>query len=804
MSESTVQKGNSFRDAVCKLLSAAGFREVITEVRMESKKVDGYAEWLSETPMGRMRIIIEAKDYESTFTKKDVLPFVSEYSIPINKGDVDFAWLITKGPISADARKFVEDSNRKMKCLTFESLQRQLFNIDGYLDDLIKKYAEDRIGDFYVPARSDQNGDAEAEVTAWLLKPNASPLAIIGSYGRGKTTFARHLAVRMATEALDNPTVRAPLLIPLGEIVDEQDVSGLVSKFFASQHRVTNYHYHLFEELNRAGRFLIIFDGLDEMKHGMTFPRFQQTVDRLLELDKGDARILLLGRDTVFRTDREFAAIVGGLQTTAGGQDVPIKGRRTWEVISLRDFTLNEARDFVRRYFPVAAERFARERDIALNPRWIEQRRTELLDNRFDELLVRPVHAQMLCDIATDPSANLAGVNTYSLYDRFVHYLVEREVRKPGRYDKFDGPIRRRFNSEVAWWLWEKGQASTTTLADVPNAICRRVVDGIDHDLDDAGLSSELAAGCLVNKGGSTIYFGHRSIQEFLVAEHIFDTSLLARADGQRYLETLWPFLTGAVPEFIIERLKSAPKPVETARDWLHSLERLIGNLPPSNEAVKFFADVYSVAQIPVADVWKSPWNISLGFVAANNGVEYRPNAGALRFARALLEFGSSNKRVLSTAIYIWSRIFGETGLSHTGDLAVFLAKFAQPTIIAAAIREIAANRNYTATIREDTNFLLWLFLTSTSINRDPASRELHIDVNLSKLTDGIMSTAHIVDYAIPVGPIISVPVQAVYQAIGMNSRELDGIRPFFNDERVRDRIKPLVVEIRVRPSRRR
>jgi predicted NACHT family NTPase len=83
-------------------------------------------------------------------------------------------------------------------------------------------------------------------VTRWLAEESASQLAIFGDYGQGKSTFAMHLAHKLLKEAQSDPSRRIPIVIPLGEIFDEQSIEGLLGKLLTSRHRVENYHFHLF------------------------------------------------------------------------------------------------------------------------------------------------------------------------------------------------------------------------------------------------------------------------------------------------------------------------------------------------------------------------------------------------------------------------------------------------------------------------------------------------------------------------------------------------------------------------------
>jgi hypothetical protein len=125
--------------------------------------------------------------------------------------------------------------------------------------------------------------------------------------------------------------------------------------------------------------------------------------------------------------------------------------------VTVANFTVEEARRFVESFFPVVARESARGSEKSIDERWIAIRLAELLSGSFDELLQRPVHAQMLCQIATDPDESLSHLSKYRLFDRFVHFLIDREVRKRGRDPVFSLEVRRNFNRALAYWLWGEG-----------------------------------------------------------------------------------------------------------------------------------------------------------------------------------------------------------------------------------------------------------------------------------------------------------------------------------------------------------
>lgn len=202
---STVEIGDSFRDHVCRLLAAAGFHGITTESRELFKKADASL-WASNTILGRLRLI-EAKDYSGNLPKSECIEFVTEYRTLIENRVANHAWLVSKGPIAADGRALIEaNEHHNLKCFTYAELQRHLFQVDGYVLELLDQFNRSDISKFYVRPRIEEDQDLEAVVIAWLNSPNEPPLAIIGGYGTGKSTFALSLAASLARQSINDAT----------------------------------------------------------------------------------------------------------------------------------------------------------------------------------------------------------------------------------------------------------------------------------------------------------------------------------------------------------------------------------------------------------------------------------------------------------------------------------------------------------------------------------------------------------------------------------------------------------------------
>jgi hypothetical protein len=749
---------------------------------------------------GEQRYAFEAKDFEGTLPLHEATQFANDFGPLIANGTIDQAWLVSKGPISPAGRQ-VADTVRGLQVMTFTELQRRLLLIDSYLRDLVAIHERSRLESYYVRPETTGGTDLESHVREWMDGRDAPPLFVLGSYGKGKSTFAGHLAATMARAALDDPTARAPILVRLGEIADEQSIEGLLGKVLASQHRVANYHFETLRALNRVGRFLLIYDGFDEMKHGLTPAKFQQVLSELMKLDEEDARILILGRDTAFHDESEFRIIIDGVQKTAAGREIVVPRRRPYRHVEIRGFTPDEARDYVSRYLPIRA---VEERDgPATDPAWVSQRVVELASGRFDRLLERPVHAQMLCEIAIQPDQLRADMSVYELFDSFVHYLLLRELDKRGRDPDFPIAIRRRFNASLAWWLWERGGASTTTLADIPQSLCDTAAKEVRHSLGRDEMRRELIQGCLVEKGSNTIYF-HRSLQEFLAAEHLIETDLLQRTSSGSWLLEMTTALTPEVNEFVVAGANVSPERREKSLGWFNALGDVTADRIPLS-GFELFVQLARALDVVIEEPWDSPWLVWLAFLMRSGGRDfsYRGRNTFPVLADLLIGSRGRSREAQAAVMYALARTLFHPSDSRDASLVPALAAMIPVTRLREAVDEARVKKSERQIIRHTDDYMLWALLRSWKVESNDDT--LVVNMDLSRLhhdTLALLPSGFDNDISDGVDSIqnVRVPVQAIYRALAaqkpaVGEREIDAIRPFFNDPDIRRSISPVQIE---------
>ena len=161
----------------------------------------------------------------------------------------------------------------------------------------------------------DKNGWIEGYIDQWLDDPSKEHISILGEFGTGKTWFVLHYAwtalqkYRQAKEkGLERP--RLPIVIQLRDYAKAVSSKSLFSEFFFRKHEIPLPGYSAFEQLNRMGKLLLLFDGFDEMAARVDR---QMMIDNFWELARvvvPGSKVILTCRTEYFPTAREGRALL--------------------------------------------------------------------------------------------------------------------------------------------------------------------------------------------------------------------------------------------------------------------------------------------------------------------------------------------------------------------------------------------------------------------------------------------------------------------------------------------------------------
>ena len=570
----TIEIGDSFRDAVCDLLRTQ-FPDANPEQYLGGTKVDILFSALS---FGRAeRIAVECKNYDVALTKSDFEKIYAKYQPLIDGRQIDRVLIVSQHTIGAPASDYVSNW-RHASHLTLRELEESLLGIRRYIETLAELQPTEDAQ--YVEARfsGGEGHNALDSVDEWIRNRPNNGLAILGSYGQGKTSLARHLAGHYARAYLQDSTQRIPILKKLGEVVHETRLEALLGAEFTADSPSPGYQFKTFDHLNRNGRLLIILDGFDEMKHAMTASDFLSNFREFNRLLHGKSKVVLLGRPNALPTDSQYL-VFRGMKRVAG-QVVASAEFTPWKELSLAFFTSEESETLLRGSLNRSVARYQAAGRFFYRDSFVEERTAEVLRLVPADLLSRPVHVQLIAELAADPGFDFAGFNRYRLYDHFIRSMVERDTTQKRARKAISLDDRLKFQRNLAWWAWArvgKSQGSFTR-DEIPNSLLDTLPDGGASEME--GKRNEYIVSTLTeDKDGGVLYFAHRSFQEFLVAERL----RLAKPDPNAHV-AYSAHLTPDIADF----LKQAPD-VNFVVDWCNTLSSCPGPLPASY--LRFFAE---------------------------------------------------------------------------------------------------------------------------------------------------------------------------------------------------------------------
>jgi NACHT domain/Restriction endonuclease len=550
-----------FEEAVQLLLVLGGY-DVRSEMLLGHKRVDLYAE---ERRLGfPRRVAVECKMHGTPLGQKDFNEIYANY-LPLYQSNlIDEILLVTDKGLSPSATTMCL-TTRELKHLTYAELESVIMDFGPYLRSLIDEYEQSGLSSYYVPLKTNKGVDLESEILSWLSRPGGTPVAILGSYGMGKTTFARHLTWLLASGKYKNPGGRIPILLSLADISSDQSLAGLLGKAFTAQSVVRNYTFDLFMRLNRAGRFLVILDGFDEMKHCLTWDGFCYNFSQIHRLVQGDAKVMVLGRPNAFLNEEEQRYILHGLQERQG-MVFRLADWPDYKELRIGQLTPEQIESFLRGYLTLRQSKKAGAVvDRVL--RAIEREQDGNVRGRLRDLAGRPVQLLMLAEVLPQWSGPLNALSVPILYDVFIDSIIEREQRKLVRQG-LSTRDRRTFAREIAWWLWTERNTIGLKAEQIPHEL---VLRHCSSPAEFEGRKRDLVAACFLSrKEGDALYFPHRSFQEFLVAERAVEEM---RLDTPRY-DLLSRFVTDDIQFFISNMIG-----VKDLERWEIGLDRYRGVL---------------------------------------------------------------------------------------------------------------------------------------------------------------------------------------------------------------------------------
>jgi WD40 repeat protein len=478
---------------------------------------DDYFEWIIDIPVRRGRydrILVRGVDGEVGLGDIKAL----RQSVETQRADE--GWLVTARRISRAAREEVEkEENHDLGCYTLDELLDQDADFGGYLDWLESEIGRRGIDQKYVPLActkeeidpdtkqrigmsryDDRDGWIDGYIDLWLDDPAKEHISVLGEFGTGKTWFAFHYAsqaLKRYREAqkrgVERP--RLPLVIPLRDYAKAVSVESLFSEFFFRKHEVRSLTYSAFEQLNRMGKLLLIFDGFDEMAARVDR---QEMINNFWELAKvvvPGAKVILTCRTEHFPEAKEGRALLNAqLQASTAS----LTGEMPqFEVLELEKFNDEQIGQVMSQQAePATVEQ------VMSNP--------QLLD-----LARRPVMTELILEALPDIEAG-KPVDMSRVYLYAVRRKMERDIKEERTFTSLAEKLY--FLCELSWEMLSSDRMSLN-YREFPDRIRRLFGSVVQEEKDlDHWHYDMMGQTMLIRNADGDYMPAHRSLLEFFVA----------------------------------------------------------------------------------------------------------------------------------------------------------------------------------------------------------------------------------------------------------------------------------------------
>ncbi len=490
-------------------------------------------EWIINIPVRRGRydrILVRGIDGEAGLRDVESLKQAA------TTHRTDEGWLVTARRISRAARDEVnEEENASLGCFTLDELLDQDADFSGYLNWLESEIQKRGINQKYVPLAclkeevdpdtqqrigvshyGDRDGWIEGYIDRWLDDPAKEHISVLGEFGTGKTWFALHYAwqaLQRYREAqrrgLDRP--RLPLVVPLRDYAKAVSVESLFSEFFFRKHEIPIPGYSAFEQLNRMGKLLLIFDGFDEMAARVDR---QQMINNFWELAKvvvPGAKVILTCRTEHFPEAREGRALLNA-ELQASTKDLTGETPQ-FEVLELEKFNDEQIRQVLSHQ-----ARSVTVEQIMGNP--------ELLD-----LARRPVLTELILEALPDIEAG-KPVDMSRVYLYAVRHKMERDIKAERTFTSMADKLY--FMCELSWEMLSSDRMSIN-YREFPDRIRKLFGPAVEEQKDlDHWHYDMMGQTMLIRNAEGDYSPAHRSLLEFFVAyKFAFELDILAEDFAQ-------------------------------------------------------------------------------------------------------------------------------------------------------------------------------------------------------------------------------------------------------------------------------
>ena len=512
--------GRDFEVQVGRLYKAMGF-VVEADMPLAGQQVDLIAR--CKLPDGTRHIVLVECKYKGGNERAgndDVFSIAHAFASARSAGLVTACAVVTTNGFTRDAK--VAAAQYGIHLTTKDELLRGLVDFGAYHSRLRDQYFRDFCSNgvsWYIPpvGRADTGdcGDVEEAVNAWLRSPRRRPIALLGGYGTGKTSFCRHYAATTC-DASDKPI---PVVLKMRDYARGRSMKSLIRDFLEEECESPHPRFDTFWRMYAEGLILLMLDGFDEMAAHADRAVIEHNLEEIEQFVEASPNVILTCRPEFFLTAKEEMQAVAPAVLELSSR------KASYSCIEIALWT------------PAQVETFVAARTSSLHPPapevpefYLERIRDlpELAD-----MSSRAVHLDLVVRMLPTLIRESVPITRPNLYRTYIAAEFSRARIAEHRLQLLSDADRLGIMRVIAFESAYRGKEGVD-FSDARAVLARRLA-APQAELDF--LTREFLSRSFLSRTGDSYAFAHKSVGEYLVASELAER---LRTPGQ-LVELLWP-----------------------------------------------------------------------------------------------------------------------------------------------------------------------------------------------------------------------------------------------------------------------
>jgi RNA polymerase sigma factor (sigma-70 family) len=529
--------GRAFEEQVFKVLRSLGYK-VERNLNVNGCQIDVYGEY--RTGIITLRLMVECKDYGTgkTVGIDEMNKFAGVLAVARNIGVVDKGLFVTTHGYTAAAKLNARSAG--IELTTYRELSTQLIDFGDYLDRIMGEFRSSPVSKCYIDLSGTEVEDYEGAddsvfhrpiedyINQHLFVDGHGKLGLLGNFGTGKSTFCHKYAHDLAKMYKMNEAARIPIVVNLSDYDSKLHIQQLILNTLQFRYNV-NITYTLCQELQRLGRFVLLFDGFDEMA---TRADADTIRDNLREINKvaeiTENKFILTCRTHFFR-DRVQAEIL-----------------TDFDILYIPEWGERELKEYVQK---------------RLGSEWENQLERIVGTHNLPELAQTPLFLEMIVETLPKLGDEVKRIELYQVYTD--NWIKDQSRRKGAR---LDAQQRSQFVKELAMKLYVEDRLACHHSEFVP--ILRQRFEVDDAAQMDYLRSDVQTCAFLIRDSDGNYRFRHQSFMEFFVGRTLAEE---VRQGLEEHLAI--KLLPLEIRGFLVDFLSTDP-PADLLKVWLQDAQQ--------------------------------------------------------------------------------------------------------------------------------------------------------------------------------------------------------------------------------------